>query len=121
MKFENIAENLTYGYSIFHKITSKHTEEECIGWQKGIREFAERRAGADTDTDDAAAPAEAGPVSSAAACSPPSLASGGAAQAIKPPAATNATRMAATSPIVFFFDIILSPYASRSSITMNPE
>lgn len=38
--FEDIAGELTDGYSLFHRITSKHDEHECFAWQTGIHDFA---------------------------------------------------------------------------------
>ena len=39
--FVEIGDDVTDGYSMFHKITYKHPEEECIGWQRGIDNFCE--------------------------------------------------------------------------------
>jgi hypothetical protein len=37
--FKELAEELIYGFSVFHKC-SNHTPDECSGWQKGIEDFA---------------------------------------------------------------------------------
>ena len=40
-KFAEIAESCTSGYSIFHRVTYKHPEDECLAWQKGINNLCE--------------------------------------------------------------------------------
>jgi hypothetical protein len=37
--FAEVAEDFTRGESITHRL-SGHPSEECIGWQKGVAEFA---------------------------------------------------------------------------------
>lgn len=39
--FVEIGNAVTDGYSMFHRITYQHPEEECIGWQRGIDNFCE--------------------------------------------------------------------------------
>jgi hypothetical protein len=38
--FTEIADDLKNGYSVFHRITSKHDKDDCFAWQKGIEDFA---------------------------------------------------------------------------------
>ena len=39
--FKDTAKLLTYGFSEGHLFTYKHSYEECLGWQKGIQNFAD--------------------------------------------------------------------------------
>jgi hypothetical protein len=38
--FTEIANDLKDGNSIFHRITSKHEENDCFAWQQAIEDFA---------------------------------------------------------------------------------